>query len=407
MEELIKKKEDETSYEYGLRLIKLKKDGVVDIDWEEIVKLTGLELNKDSLRKANDTIYGGYNVAKYYEDKIANMKNNSNDNSEIKELIQEYEDKKQEFEKEKIKFQDQKREYRALLRTDARFEHLKSEMLIALDKIRESKPFLDNYVETYNSEEVHAVAIFSDWHYGIECENYWNKINTDICKQRVMKLRDEIIKYCKLNKVDTLHIELQGDLVNGYLHLGCRVSNEEDVMSQAMNVSELIAEVIDELSKYIPHIKVYSTYGNHGRCTANKKESIDVENFERMIPWALKKDFKDKSNVEFIDNKYDEGIIVYQFLNETIFGAHGDKDKFKGGINSLLKMLKIFPTEFHRGHNHSFAEEDSYDMTVTTNGTLSGVDEYAKDLRLTGTATQTLMMYNKDGRYCTYKIKLN
>ena len=46
-------------------------------------------------------------------------------------------------------------------------------------------------------------------------------------------------------------------------------------------------------------------------------------------------------------------------------------------------------------------------MTVTTNGTLSGVDEYAKDLRLTGTATQTLMMYNKDGRYCTYKIKLN
>ena len=94
MEELIKKKEDETSYEYGLRLIKLKKDGVVDIDWGEIVKLTGLELNKDSLRKANDTIYGGYNVAKYYEDKIANMKNNSNDNSEIKELIQEYEDKR-------------------------------------------------------------------------------------------------------------------------------------------------------------------------------------------------------------------------------------------------------------------------------------------------------------------------
>ena len=201
MEELIKKRDEETNYEYGLRLIKLKKDGVVDIDWEEIVKLTGLELNKDSLRKANDTMYGGYNVAKYYEDKIANMKNNSDDNSEIKELIQEYEDKKQEFEKEKIKFQDQKREYRALLRTDARFEHLKSEMLIALDKIRESKPFLDNYVETYNPEEVHAVAIFSDWHYGIECENYWNKINTDICKQRVMKLRDEIIKYCKLNNI--------------------------------------------------------------------------------------------------------------------------------------------------------------------------------------------------------------
>ena len=93
MEELIKKRDGETNYEYGLRLIKLKKDGVVDIDWEEIVKLTGLELNKDSLRKANDTMYGGYNVAKYYEDKIANMLEKTQKKSimdEFKEEIGEF-----------------------------------------------------------------------------------------------------------------------------------------------------------------------------------------------------------------------------------------------------------------------------------------------------------------------------
>ena len=394
--------ESEDDIQYAMRLIDiLKTERPDDLEWSDIKELIGFEGNKDSIRKANDTKFGGYAIYNYCKEKMIN--NISDD-----EMLKEIEEQRLEFEKEKIKFQDQKREYRKLLRTDARFSHLKDEMVKAIDKLREVKPFLNSKNDTGYAydEDIHAVAMFSDWHYGIAHESYWNKINKDICVERVNKLKNEIIKYCMANRVSVLHLEILGDLVNGLLHLGTRVSNEEDVISQAMHVRELISEVVNELDKYITEVQVYSDFGNHGRVSANKKESIDVENFERLIPWYLERSLQGKDNVTIHKNDFDDTIVVMNFLNETILGVHGDKDKFKNGVDRLIKMLRIHPTELHRGHNHSFAEEDGYGMTVTTNGTLSGVDDYAKELRLTGTPTQTLMMYNSDGRYCTYKIKL-
>jgi predicted MPP superfamily phosphohydrolase len=57
-------------YEDSLNLIVNKKiDKTIDIDWSEIIQKYNLDLNKDSLRKANDTIYGGAFVAAYLNNK--------------------------------------------------------------------------------------------------------------------------------------------------------------------------------------------------------------------------------------------------------------------------------------------------------------------------------------------------
>lgn len=324
---------------------------------------------------------------------------------ELMNELEELEQKKLELEKEKFKFQDQKREYRALLRTDARFEHLKDEMLKAIGELNTTKPMINKYNGTTDTSNHEAVIQLSDWHYGIEDKNYWNEINIEILKQRVSELKDKTIEYCLLHKVNTVHVELLGDLVNGYLHLGTRVSNEEDVISQVMGVSELIAEFLNELAMYIPKIKVYSTLSNHGRCTANKKESIEIENFERLIPWYL--NGRLENNVEICDTLFEneEEIVVYKFLNEIIVMCHGHNDKVGQAITKLSKMFKVFFTECHLGHYHSYKEFDEYDMTTTVNGTLSGTDKYAKTIRVCGRPSQTLMIYNEKGRLCTYKIK--
>ena len=71
------KKENETDYEYGLRLIKIKNEEKPDdLEWGDIVELLGLDIHKDTLRKsaAVSSPYSGYNVMKYFEERIKRPK---------------------------------------------------------------------------------------------------------------------------------------------------------------------------------------------------------------------------------------------------------------------------------------------------------------------------------------------
>ena len=64
------RKENEEDLDYAMRLIDIKKEERPDdLDWGDIVELLGLDLNKDSLRKSQDTIFGGIAVYKKMKDK--------------------------------------------------------------------------------------------------------------------------------------------------------------------------------------------------------------------------------------------------------------------------------------------------------------------------------------------------
>lgn len=57
------RKENEDELDYAMRLIsKKKEDKVDDLDWSDICDLLGLDFNKDSLRKSQDTEFGGIAV---------------------------------------------------------------------------------------------------------------------------------------------------------------------------------------------------------------------------------------------------------------------------------------------------------------------------------------------------------
>lgn len=56
-------------YEDCVQLIIDKKNNIKDIDWQEICDKFGLSFNKDTLRKANDTVFGGAFVAEYFKNK--------------------------------------------------------------------------------------------------------------------------------------------------------------------------------------------------------------------------------------------------------------------------------------------------------------------------------------------------
>ena len=68
------RKENEEDLDYAMRLIDIKKEERPDdLDWGDIVELLGLDLNKDSLRKSQDTIFGGVAVYKKMKKRQANQ----------------------------------------------------------------------------------------------------------------------------------------------------------------------------------------------------------------------------------------------------------------------------------------------------------------------------------------------
>lgn len=396
MEELLKKQENESLLQYRAKLYKNKVQ--LQMNHKEIYELY--------IKETNDTIAESscrcsavlYNQS--FEEGYEKALTEKGRNDELYEL----EEKRKEMEKEKIKFQDQKREYRNYLKVDARFEHLKETVVKEIQSLNSTKPLINCFKnEIYGDRE--ATILLSDFHMGLEVKNYWNEFNKKIAIKRIEDLKNQIIQNCKRHSVTTLHIELLGDLVNGYIHVGTRISNEEDVISQTMFCAEVLSEFVNDLIIHIPNIKVYSSTGNHARCMANFKDSMDSENFERLMPWYMKSRVKSQ-NIEFVDNTYDDNIIVYNVLNETIFAVHGHQDKMISIVNDLSKMMKIFPTEIHCGHYHRNSSITDGDIELIINGSLCSTDEYAKSIRKTNKASQTLIIYNNKGQECKYNIKL-
>ena len=401
----IERKENETLLQYYYRLVKDRKE--MDLDYVELEKLM-----------LGDTPYSSENVRKavYFldlvlekllnEEKEKTLKGTSN--TERESFIKELEEKKAEFEKEKIRFQDQKREYRKYLREDGRFEHLVDEMKISINELNKSKPLFSHHTHyidiKHNTNE--AVLMTSDWHIGSKFKNYFAEYSIDIAKDRVKELISQTILKCKMHNVSTIHLELLGDCVEGIIHLGNRVEAEEDVISQIMIYCEILSEAINELTNNGFIVKVHSVLGNHTRVVANAKESMNKENFERLVPWYLETRLNNNKNVEIISSPISDEIDIYDVLNTKIVCVHGHKDKPQNAVDKIVKMLRVFPDEIHLGHYHNDYEKSDYDILTIVNGTLKGTDNYAIDLRVTGRPMQKLLIYDNEGLLCEYKIKL-
>ena len=97
------------------------------------------------------------------------------------------------------------------------------------------------------------------------------------------KLINDTIKHCKNNNVKKLHIVLMGDLIHGTIHVSARLHQNEVVTNQVLIASEMMTTLIATLSQIVGEVEIYNANGNHGRVSANVKESISEENFETFI----------------------------------------------------------------------------------------------------------------------------
>lgn len=390
---------DENLKDKILKLGINKRNGKLDITWEQLANRystyfkTGEDLRcwvKRQLKKADKLPNKSEHIDKSAQNKLNKM--------DLKII---------ELRKEKIKYQDQKRELRKLEREWGRAEHFYDEIKETINNI---KPLRQMEVNSkYCTEDINkeGLLLLSDFHVGLFCDNYWNEFNKDILYKRVNKLLNKVIEYGKLNKINKLHIFSLGDLINGFIHITARITNTENVIQQTQLGAELLSNFLLKLSENFPEIYFYNTVGNHDRLTPNKQESLIDENFMFLIPWYLKARLKNINNIKFVDNKIDNGIIVAKICGKYVFGVHGDRDRVKDVVPNLTLMLKIIPSMVCLGHTHHHEENEFDNIDVVVNSSLSGVDNYAKDIRKISKPSQKLIIFtDKDWRECTYNINL-
>jgi predicted phosphodiesterase len=392
-----KRKPDESLDEYRIRLCKNK--DLYDLRWQDLSELwyeeTSEKKSPDWFRKFWRYFNEGYEYA---------IKETPSNDEYIKEL----EEKKLEFEKAKYQFQDQRKEYNKLVREQARIDHVRNTLVEEVRKLNNTKPIQwferTVYPNNYNRE---GLLLISDTHYGLFTKNYWNEFNNDEFKRRMKRLITKTIEYGKQNQIKTLHLFLLGDLINGLIHQTTRIINTEDAVSQTIHISEILAEVITELVNEFEYIKVYNVRGNHDRVTPNKKDEIAKESFNDLIPWYLKARLSSVKNVEFMTNKYDDEIIVADILGYKVFGTHGHRDKMSNVVQNLTLMTREFPDYVMMGHVHHHEENEIHMVEIIVNSSFSGVDDYAKEIRMTSKSAQKFIIFDKDeGRLCTYNIQL-
>lgn len=310
----------------------------------------------------------------------------------------------------KKQVQDQRRELRNLLTPEARFDNLTEVLIEAVNRLCDERPLeFNDYICDHGDSE--AILVFSDWHYGMVTENIWNKYNTDICRHRVTQLVVKTIQYLQRHKVKTLHIMLLGDAAHGALHTSCRVASEEDTCDQLINVSEIIARTVNELSQYVSEVNVYATYGNHLRTVQNKDDSIHSDNMEKIIGWWLEQRLQNNDRIHVVKSDYYEFLLL-NVCGYNIVGAHGDLEKFK---QFGLTVNTLFTKKYGQTIDYTVSADKHHIEEFETMGiesilvrSLCGTDEYSNKNRLYSAPGQTLMIFSpSEGRECTYNIKLD
>lgn len=379
-----------SEYSRALDLLVDKVEGDSSLDWGELTEKIGLDVHPDSLRKAfTVTPFCGYGIYKYFAD----LEERGLSVSDAEGI----ERKRQGLYKERVKLQDVKREYNAKLREEARFESLLEVLQNEIKALPELELGICHYADKSSTE---AALLLSDLHYGIVVDNVLNYYDKKVCREKLKVLFNKTVHYCTLHRVKTLYINLGGDLVSGLIQVGSRCEQEQDVVSQTIEISEIICKFIAKLTEYISEVKVVCVQGNHSRCSAEIKQSLNAENFERFIFEYLKNRLP---KISVITNGL-EDWVAYEIKGHKIFLEHGDKTKIETVKDKAVNLLGYAPDDIFLGHWHSMKVIDQNGTDVVVNGSVLGTDGYAMRRRFNSQPCQVLRVYGDD--VLTYKILL-
>lgn len=393
--------EGENEEQFIFRLGSAKDSGNLDMSWDEIADIINKEFRTDESEYRSEAAYRKpYSQAKrFFEANV--FKTYTDEDSYFKELKLQ----KQELEKEKVKTRDERNELKRVIREEARKESYKEQILRSISEYHctplaydESKQFT-GILKTDND----LIISCTDIHAGIEIDNYFNKFNEDVLRDRFNQYLDKIFEVQLRHGSENAFIILS-ELVSGIIHNELRIENNQNLIEQFLSVTNYISQFLSELSYHFNTVNVYICPGNHSRISPKKEDSLKGENIDHLAIPFLEAKLQNFKNIKFNKNDIEESIAMFNVRNKVVMSSHGDKDSPSNVVQKFTLLFGIRPDLVYLGHRHKNGLSTVYTTKVIESGTLSGTDNYALDLRLHGNPSQTISVITKDGLDCLYDV---
>ena len=374
-----KRKENEKSTEYLLRLVGIKlEENPNDLDWQDIVNYCGMSCHYDTLRKAmQPEEYGAYAIYKYMLENCFTEDN----------YIEQLEIKKRELFQEQQINRDILSEYKTYMREESRAIGLERIIEDTFNKRVERRPIsIPQKISKNNEKEI--VVAFADAHYGADfCITGFmgetiNEYNKEIFEKNMFKLREEIVDFSKLTGINKLRIIDLGDSIEGKLHISQLQSLKSNIVDDIIDYSDFIVEWLMSLQdEFI--INFYTSEGNHSdlRILSGKKGDFPHENLERIYYRWISRHFKNNPNITIIANK--DGLNYFDVLGYRFLTAHGQNDRnLASAIDNYEDMYNIKVNYFLVGHMHSKKEFDiSKEKEVIQVRSVMGINEFSEIIK--------------------------
>ena len=394
--------ENENEEQFIFRLGSAKDSGELDMSWEQLAEIINKEFRNDESEYRSEAAYRKpYQQAKrYFEANV--FKTYKDEDSYFKELqIQ-----KQELEKQKVKTRDERNELKRIIREEARKESYKEQIIRTISEYH-GKPLSYDENKQFNGvikSDNDLIVSCTDIHAGIEIDNYFNKFNEDVLKDRFNQYLDKIFEVQLRHGSENVNLILS-ELVSGIIHNELRIENNQNLIEQFLTVTDYISQFLAELSYHFNNVNVYICPGNHSRISPKKEDSLKGENIDHLALPFLEAKLQNFKNIYFNKNTIEESIAMFSVRNNVVMASHGDKDAPSNVVQKFTLLFGIKPDLVYLGHRHQNGLTTVYNCKVIESGCMSGIDNYALDLRINGCPSQTISVVTKDGLDCLYDVK--
>ena len=395
----LKKLVNETEEQYLWKIGQLIDSGKIE-SWSSINSIVNKELGIDEDKWRDESSFRKrYQAAKkFYDGCFSKM--------ESEEYAQKIAGMNRELERAKIKYRDERNAWNKQNYIDARVE----EKLDLLEKelLSQGKINFDTHEKVNVTSDNDMLIILSDFHIGQCFSSIWGEYNSDIAKDRLNQLLNEVIAIQKIHGSENCYVSLQGDMLSGNIHKTIQVTNRENVIEQIKLASELISSFCYELSKAFNKVFMSSVVGNHSRID-RKDDSLHDERLDDIISWGVELSLKHINNFYALKRNLDSGIAEMNIRNKIYIAVHGDYDRYtNAGVSNLCMHLGFIPYAITYGHLHTCAVEESNGVKMIRGGSLAGSgDDYTIEKRLSGKPSQMVCVCNNKGVVCYYPIELD
>ena len=388
--ELIERQPGESLEAWRVRLMLLKVNKEIDLDWIEIRDMCEMDCSVDQLRKMAQGVRMAYGAM---EDSLENPN-----------VPEQYIRQAQGIARGDL--------YRPLGRQSVLHDRVMA-AIQPLPAVPVPAPNLTDHAE--KREMVVAIA---DCHYGAEIHvtglhgEVINHYDPEVFEQRMWRLRDEIMRIADKENIDLVHIALLGDSLDGMLRASQLMQLRYGLVESCMRFADFMAVWLHDLAQYV-HLNVYTVDGNHTeiRPLGTKRNAFPQENLEKVITWSLQARLKDCPQIHVADNEGKHKLAKVCGYNLLL--THGDGDK---GLNEAAKSaMLLYQTPIHymmTAHLHS-ARESSYGLSEHGNAVIlrapaiCGTDSYAMSLKHAGwPGTIAAVFSPSDGLEQQYYVRL-